>query len=78
MDTIAQFVMIQTSVLLNVKMKALSPVGIAPVLLLKKIARNFIARMVILKIVLVMVTAVRKPGLVTGLLIAVIKPMDVT
>ena len=42
MDMIAQFVMNQASVLLNVKMKGLSPVGIAPVLLPKQNAQSSI------------------------------------
>ena len=78
MDLIAQFVMNQMSVLLNVKMKGLLPAGTAPVLLPKRNVRSFIVKMVTLKIVLMTVTAARKSGLVTGLLIVAIKPMDVT
>jgi hypothetical protein len=78
MAMIAQFVMNRMSVLLNVKMKGLLLAGIAPVQLLKQIARNFIVKMVILKIVLVTVIAVQKVGLVTVLLIVPIKLMDAT
>jgi hypothetical protein len=77
MDMIAQFVMNQMSVLLNVKMKDLLPVGTLPVLLQKKSVQNFIVRMVTSKIVLVTVIAVRKSGLEMVLLIVPIKPMDV-
>ncbi len=78
MDLIAQFVMNQTSVLLNVKMKGLLPVGIVPVLLAKQIVRKCIVRMVTVKIVLMMVIAVQKVGSVMVLLIVPIKPMDAT
>jgi len=61
-----------------VKMKGLSPVGTAPVLPPKQIARNFIVRMVTSMIVLVTVIAAQKVGLEMVLLIVVIKPMDAT
>jgi hypothetical protein len=60
---------------LNVKMKALSPVGTVPVLLPKQIALNFIVRMATSKIVLMKIAA-QNLGLVTALLIVPIKPMD--
>ena len=74
---IAQFVMKQSNVLLNVKMKGLLLAGIVPVQMLKKIVPNFIVRMVILKIVLMMETVVQKVGLVTVSLTVVIRLLAV-
>jgi hypothetical protein len=76
MDMTAQFVMKQSNVLLNVKMKGLLLAGIVPVQMLKKIVPNFIVRMVILKIVLMMETVVQKVGLVTVSLTVVIRLLD--
>jgi len=61
-----------------VKMMVTLHAGMAHVQKLKKLALNFIVKMVILMIVLVMETAAQKLGLVMVLLIVPIKPMDAT